>query len=154
MPDPINALQNLASQGSRNNNPMMGMGGPQTGQIGGPQQVAPINASNLLQTLNRGTGQTMNHLQMRSTMGMVPNNGPMGNQIGNQLQAQMSGQLPGQQGNQIGGQMNSGNMNTGNMNQMSGQMQNQLQPQLPNQLQGQISGQLGKFFKTFCNRFV
>lgn len=42
MPDPINALQNLASQGSRNTNPMMGMSGPQTGQLGGPQQVQPI----------------------------------------------------------------------------------------------------------------
>lgn len=43
MPDPINALQNLASQGSRNNNSMMGMGGPQAGQLGGPQQVIAQN---------------------------------------------------------------------------------------------------------------
>lgn len=48
MPDPINALQNLASQGTRN--PIMnGMRG-QT-QMGGPQQPS---ATNLIQTLNRG----------------------------------------------------------------------------------------------------
>lgn len=60
MPDPINALQNLASQGTRNNSQMMGMGGPQSAPMGGPQQMPPITASNLLQTLNRGPGQNMN----------------------------------------------------------------------------------------------
>lgn len=53
MPDPINALQNLASQGSRNQ--MMGMG-PQTGQM--PNQPQPT-ATNILQTLNRGPQQMM-----------------------------------------------------------------------------------------------
>lgn len=69
MPDPINALQNLASQGSRN--PMMNMG-PQPGQMGGPQQGT---ATNLLQTLNRGPTQQM-------MMGNMPGNMP-GNMGGN-----------------------------------------------------------------------
>lgn len=64
MPDPINALQNLASQGTRNNSQMMNMPGPQSGQMG-PQQMPSIAASNLLQTLNRGPVQGMNHLQVR-----------------------------------------------------------------------------------------
>lgn len=64
MPDPINALQNLASQGSRNS--MMNMG-PQPGPMGGPQQGT---ATNLLQTLNRGPTQQM----MLSNM---PGNIPM-----------------------------------------------------------------------------
>lgn len=86
MPDPINALQNLASQGNRNNAQMMGgMGGSQPGQMGGPQQMPSITASNLLQTLNR-PGQNMNNMPgVRTGMGMVPNGG----QIPNQLQGQV-----------------------------------------------------------------
>lgn len=86
MPDPINALQNLASQGTRNNSQIMGgMGGPQQNQMGGPQQMPPITASNLLQTLNR-PGQNMSNMPgVRPTMGMVPNGG----QIPNQLQGQV-----------------------------------------------------------------
>lgn len=72
MPDPINALQNLASQGSRNS--MMTMG-PQPGQMGGPQQGT---ATNLLQTLNRGPAQQM-------MMGNMPGNMP----------GSMPGNLPG-----------------------------------------------------------
>lgn len=55
MPDPINALQNLASQGSRPQQQMMGMGGPQGGPMGGPggPQGSNIPASNLLQTLTQ-----------------------------------------------------------------------------------------------------
>lgn len=84
MPDPINALQNLASQGTRNNAQMMGgMGGPQQNQIGGPQQMPPITASNLLQTLNR-PGQNMMP-GVRPTMGMVPNGGQMANQLQGQV---------------------------------------------------------------------
>lgn len=52
MPDPINALQNLASQGTRNTQ-MMGMNASQAGPMGGPQNMAPITATNLLQTLNQ-----------------------------------------------------------------------------------------------------
>lgn len=86
MPDPINALQNLASQGSRNNSQMMGgMGGPQPGQMAGPQQMPPITASNLLQTLNR-PGQNMNNMTgVRPGMGMVPNGGQMPNQLQGQV---------------------------------------------------------------------
>lgn len=61
MPDPINALQNLASQGTRNNQ-MMGMAGAQQGPMG-PQNMTPITASNLLQTLNQRPGQTLQGLQ-------------------------------------------------------------------------------------------
>lgn len=75
MPDPINALQNLASQGSRN--PVINMG-PQGGQMGGPQQAG---AANLLQPLNRGPGQPM----MMATMG--------GNMAGN-MPGNISGNMP------------------------------------------------------------
>jgi len=136
MPDPINALQNLASQGSRNNQ-MMGMGGPQSVSMGGPQQMPPISATNLLQTLNRGPGQGINNLQgnmqARPTM-VMGNNGPMPNQMGNQLSGQMANQLA----SQMAGQM----PNT-SMGQMQGQLPNQLQNQLNTQLQGQVGGPLG-----------
>lgn len=76
MPDPINALQNLASQGTRNNQ-MMGMGGvgPPGGSQsvpmgGGPQQIPNI-ASNLLQTLNRGPGQGIQNLQGNIQVGIT-----------------------------------------------------------------------------------
>lgn len=62
MPDPINALQNLASQGTRNNQ-MMGMAGAQAAPMGGPQNMTPITASNLLQNLNQRPGQTLQGLQ-------------------------------------------------------------------------------------------
>uniref|UniRef100_A0A1B0D6Y6 Mediator of RNA polymerase II transcription subunit 15 n=1 Tax=Phlebotomus papatasi TaxID=29031 RepID=A0A1B0D6Y6_PHLPP len=67
MPDPINALQNLASQGSRPQQQMMGMGGPQGGPMGGPggPQGNNIPASNLLQTL------TQNERNMPSTLGFL-----------------------------------------------------------------------------------
>lgn len=62
MQDPINALQTLASQGTRTNQ-MMGMGGPQAGPMGGPQAMPPIAASNLLQNLNQRPGQGLQGLQ-------------------------------------------------------------------------------------------
>lgn len=84
MPDPINALQNLAIQGSRNNAQMMG-GMGQPGQMGGPQQMPPITASNLLQTLNR-PGQPMTNMPgVRPGMGMVPNGGQMPSQLQGQV---------------------------------------------------------------------
>lgn len=51
MQDPINALQNLASQGTRNpmQSQMMGIGG-QMNPMGGPQP-GPGNNSNVLQSL-------------------------------------------------------------------------------------------------------
>lgn len=95
IPDPISSLQNLASQGSRNNQMSMGMAGPQGGPMGGPQQMPQITASNLLQTLNRGPAQGMGNLQAamqtRPPMGIGPNGGPMSNQMSQQLAGQMQG---------------------------------------------------------------
>ncbi|KAK4879653.1 hypothetical protein RN001_007799 [Aquatica leii] len=134
MPDPINALQTLASQGSRNNQ-MMGMAVPQQQvQMGGPQQMQ--SATNLLQNLNRGPNQGMNSMQPRPTM-VMSNNGPMGNQMGNQLSGQMGGQL----GAQMGGQM-SNQMPISTMAQMPGQLPNQLQNQINSQMQGQVNNSL------------
>ncbi|XP_018336602.1 mediator of RNA polymerase II transcription subunit 15 isoform X2 [Agrilus planipennis] len=164
MPDPINALQNLASQGSRNNQ-MMGMGGPQGGHLGGPQQMPPISASNLLQTLNRGPGQNLNNMpgnmQPRPPMMMSPNGGPipgqMGNQMGGQIANQISGQMQNTAMNQMTGQLTSqlqvaNQMGSQLTNQMTSQLQNQLNAgiqgpisntnQLPSQLQNQIGGPL------------
>lgn len=133
MPDPINALQTLASQGSRNNQ-MMGMGGPpQQVQMGGPQQIPSMSATNLLQTINRGPNQGMGNMQTRPAM-VMGGNGPMANQMGNQLSGQMAGQLSGQ----IGGQMPA-QISISTMAQISGQLPNQLQNQLNNQMQGQVN---------------
>ncbi|XP_052757897.1 LOW QUALITY PROTEIN: mediator of RNA polymerase II transcription subunit 15 [Galleria mellonella] len=178
--DPINALQNLASQGSRNQmmnmgpqgqmqqqgvmgpNPGMGMQ-PQMGQQGpivsqgGPQAQT---ATNLLQTM---TQRPQMNMQMQSklggNMGMVPNQGQMGNNMvggmvgmgnpmGNQLQNQLSGpgiqgqmmpnmsmsnsmQVPMSAANTMGGQMPCNQVNGG----MGGQM-------APNAMQGQMAGQM------------
>ncbi|XP_060518154.1 mediator of RNA polymerase II transcription subunit 15 isoform X2 [Cylas formicarius] len=129
MPDPINALQNLASQGSRN--PMVGMGGPQTGQMGGPAQGP---ATNLLQTLNRGPGQQI-------MMGTIPGSMPMqvhqniGMQSNNAMGGQMGGQMPGQMPMQMQGQ------SMGPISgQLAGQMQNTVGP--PGQMGGQLPGQM------------
>ncbi|KAG5874838.1 hypothetical protein JTB14_009295 [Gonioctena quinquepunctata] len=137
MPDPINALQNLASQGSRN--PMMNMG-PQPGQMGGQQQGT---ATNLLQTLNRGPGQQMMmgnmqgnmsgaiSMQERQNLGMPPNGGQMGgNQMGNQMANQIRLQ-----------QMQNNNINQ-LPNHLGGQLQNQMQNQMVNQMPGQLSNQM------------
>ncbi|KAL0894437.1 hypothetical protein ABMA27_013039 [Loxostege sticticalis] len=182
-PDPINALQNLASQGSRNQmmnmgpqgqmqpqgvmGPNPGMGGmqPQMGQQGpivsqgGPQAQT---ATNLLQTLTQRPQMNMQQLQskMGGGMGMVPNQGQMGNNMiggmggmgnpmGSQLQNQLAG--PGMQGqimpnmsmqnnmsvpmsgqNTMGGQM-------GQCNQVVGGMGGQM---APNSMQGQMQGQM------------
>lgn len=144
MPDPINALQNLASQGSRN--AMVGMGGPpQPGQMGSGQ-----GAANLLQTLNRGPGgqQIMmgggmpGNMAMQvprmQNMGMAPNN-QMPGQMPMQLQGQMAGQMGGQMGGQmqmqgpvVGPQMGPGPMGPGAMQgQLGGQMMGAMQLQQP-----------------------
>ncbi|XP_013147176.1 PREDICTED: mediator of RNA polymerase II transcription subunit 15 isoform X2 [Papilio polytes] len=136
-PDPINALQNLASQGTRNQMMNMGQGqmqqqgvmGPNPGmgglqaQIGqqgpivsqgGPQSQA---ATNLLQTLNQRPPLNM-QLQNKLGMGMVPNQnqmgnnmvsmGGMGNPMGSQLQNQLAG--PGMQGQMMPNMSMSNNM--------------------------------------------
>ncbi|CAH0404595.1 unnamed protein product [Chilo suppressalis] len=180
-PDPINALQNLASQGSRNQ--MMNMGsqgqmqqqgvlGPNPGMGGMQQQMGqqgPIvsqggpqaqTATNLLQTLTQRPQMNMQQLQNKlgGGMGMVPNQGQMGNNMGmggmgnpmgSQLQSQLAG--PGMQGqimpnmsmqnnmsvpmsaaNSMGGQMG------GPCNQVGG-MGGQM---TPNSMQGQMPGQM------------
>ncbi|XP_044266798.1 mediator of RNA polymerase II transcription subunit 15-like isoform X2 [Tribolium madens] len=126
VPDPINALQTLAIQGTRN--PLMTMGGNQPGPMGTQQQIA---ASNLLQNLNRGPGQAMNMQQgmtPRPNIGIGPNGGPLPNQLGNQMN-QMNSQISNQMANQLAGQMS---------NQMGSQMQGSVQNQMANQLSSQI----------------
>lgn len=124
MPDPINALQTLASQGTRPQmmGGQMGPGGPMGGQMGAG------NASNLLQTLNRP--------QMPMTGAMAGMQGA--NRVGMGGPNQMGGMMSGQPGmpNQMGGVMGPGGMsggkivgigNQGQMGQMNPmQMQNQM----------------------------
>ncbi|XP_050308770.1 mediator of RNA polymerase II transcription subunit 15 [Anthonomus grandis grandis] len=132
MPDPINALQNLASQGSRN--AMVGMGGPtQPGQMGGPGQPMP----NMMQSMNRSVPQ---QIMMGGNMSMqgphiqnmnIPPNSQMPGQIPMQLQ-QMGGQMGG--GMQMQGPVGMqgpGQMGPGNMGQMG-----------PGGMQGPMGGQM------------
>lgn len=120
--DPINALQTLASQGTRNQMMNMGpqgqmqqqglmgpnqMGGMQAQMQQGPivSQGAPAQAaSNLLQTLNQRPQMNMQLQQkLAGPMGMVGGQGQMGssmgmshmNPMGSQLQNQL--QAPGMQ---------------------------------------------------------
>ncbi|KAJ9595965.1 hypothetical protein L9F63_012858, partial [Diploptera punctata] len=111
--DPINALQNLARQGTGNQ--MMGLGGPQGG---GMVQPSSIPASGLLQTLNRPQGLPGMQNKMPGDMGLGPQVGPpmgvmqpgaMGNvpcpsqmrmPMPGQMAAQPMGQIP-QMGNQM-----------------------------------------------------
>ncbi|KAG7311809.1 hypothetical protein JYU34_002892 [Plutella xylostella] len=167
-PDPINALQNLASQGSRNQ--MMNMGPQQTQmqqqmgpnpnmQMQGQMQQGQMSnqgpqaqtATNLLQTLTQRPPLNMQHKM--GPMGMVPNQGQMGNNMmgmgnpmGNQLQGQlgpgMQGQMMpnmamGNQGMQVPmGQQGMGQMQCGQVGGLGGQMQQQ-------GMQGQMPGQMG-----------
>lgn len=122
-PDPINALQTLASQGSRNQ--MMNMSQAQMQQQGvmgpnpgmaGMQGQGPIvsqgpqaqTATNLLQTLNQRPqinmqlsnkiGGAMGMVGTQQQMGgnMVGGMGSMGNPMGSQLQNQLAGGMQGQ----------------------------------------------------------
>ncbi|XP_073826522.1 mediator complex subunit 15 [Musca autumnalis] len=103
MQDPLNALQNLASQGNRNPQMMSMPGGPNAQQGAGPS--GPVPASNLLQTLNQQRpGQQMQQMQglrPQMAMGAV---GP-GQQQGNigPGQQQMMGGPMGVQMNVMGG---------------------------------------------------
>ncbi|CAB3231478.1 unnamed protein product [Arctia plantaginis] len=143
--DPINALQNLASQGSRNQ--MMNMGpqsqmqqqgvmGPNPGMAGMQGQMGqqgPIvsqgpqaqTATNLLQTLNQRPQMNM---QLSNKIG-----GGMGlvapqQQMGNNLVGGMGGM-----GNPMGSQLQS---------QLAGGMQGQMMPNMsmPNNMSGPMSG--------------
>ncbi|XP_047042149.1 mediator of RNA polymerase II transcription subunit 15 isoform X2 [Helicoverpa zea] len=143
--DPINALQNLASQGSRNQmmtmgpqgqmqqqgvmGPNSGMGGMQ-GQMG---QQGPIvsqgpqaqTATNLLQTLNQRPQMNMQlQNKLGGPMGMVGNQGQMGNN--------MVGGMGGM-GNPMGSQLQS---------QLAGGMQGQMMPNMSmqNSMQVPMSG--------------
>lgn len=97
--DPINALQNMASQGTRNQMMNMGPGqmqqgvmGPNPG-MGGMQsqmtQQGPIvsqgqaqTATNLLQTLNQRPQMNMQlQNKLGGSIGMVPNQGQMGSNM-------------------------------------------------------------------------
>ncbi|XP_045481241.1 mediator of RNA polymerase II transcription subunit 15-like isoform X1 [Harmonia axyridis] len=125
MPDPINALQNLASQGTRNNQ-MLNMG---------PQQQMGVN---VFQALGR-PGGAMPNMQGNMQNRMGANGGQMGNQMNTQMggMPQMGGQMPNQMPtgnmNQLGGPMQ-GALG----NQLQGNMQNQMGAQQPGQLQGQL----------------
>uniref|UniRef100_A0A182NUI6 Mediator of RNA polymerase II transcription subunit 15 n=1 Tax=Anopheles dirus TaxID=7168 RepID=A0A182NUI6_9DIPT len=137
MPDPINALQNLASQGTR---PQMmgqmgvGPGGPMGGQMGGGG-----NASNLLHSLRPqmqmgGMGGPM----QGNRVGMGPGpGGQMGMMGPNQMQGPgggMVGGMPGQMGVGIG----PGGMSGGKIVGMGGQQQMaQLSAMQVNQMQQQ-----------------
>ncbi|CAG5048317.1 unnamed protein product [Parnassius apollo] len=163
-PDPINALQNLASQGTRNQMMNMGQGqmqqqgvlGPNPGMAGLQAQIGqqgPIvsqggpqsqTATNLLQTLNQRPQLNM-QLQNKLSMGMVPNQnqmgnnmvsmGGMGNPMGSQLQNQLTG--PGMQGQMMQNMSMSNTMQVplSGANTMGGQMQ-------CNQVVGGMGGQM------------
>nr|XP_023013948.1 mediator of RNA polymerase II transcription subunit 15 isoform X2 [Leptinotarsa decemlineata]XP_023013949.1 mediator of RNA polymerase II transcription subunit 15 isoform X2 [Leptinotarsa decemlineata] len=145
MPDPINALQNLASQGTRN--PLMNMG-PQPGQMAGQQQAT---ATNLLQTLNRGPGQQMMmgnmqgnmtggmSMQDRQNIGIPPNGGQMG---GNQMSNQMANQIRLQQMQSSGMNQMPSHLGGQLQSQIQNQMGNQMGSQMGNQMPGQLSGQM------------
>ncbi|KAF7266243.1 hypothetical protein GWI33_020428 [Rhynchophorus ferrugineus] len=148
MPDPINALQNLASQGSRN--AMVNMGGPpQPGQMGGPGQ----GTTNLLQTLNRGPGASGGQqIMMPGNMSMqvphmqsmgMPTTNQMSGQMPMQIPSQMGGQMSGQIGGQIqmqgtvvtSGQMGTGQMGPGGIQMGPGSMQSPMGSQMMGSIQ-------------------
>lgn len=173
-PDPINALQNLASQGSRNQ--MMTMGpqgqmqqqgvmGPNPGMQGMQSQMGqqgPIvsqgpqaqTATNLLQTLNQRPQMNM-QLQNKLPMGMVSNQGQMGgnmgmggmgNPMGSQLQSQLAGGMQGQMMPNMS-MPNSMQVPMSGSNTMGQMPCNQvgMGQMAPNNMQGQMQGQMGKF---------
>lgn len=145
MQDPLNALQNLASQGNRNAQTMpMGPGGPN------PNQMAPggpVAASNLLQTLNQQRpGQQMQ--QMQSIRGQMPMGGGNVSGPGQGLNVvggpgqQMLGQMSGMQMNVMGGMGNQSNQMVGGGGGASAQ---QLGAGIPGQMNqmGNVNGPSG-----------
>lgn len=144
MPDPINALQNLASQGSRN--PMVGMAGPpQPGQMSNPGQppnmLPASNFNNRTQQIMMAGGMPM-QVQRMPNMNM-PSQNAMPGQMPMQMQNQMGGQMPVQMGGGIGMQgqvVGPGQMGPGGMQMGPGGMQgpmmgtmSQIQQPKPNQ---------------------
>ncbi|CAK1549608.1 unnamed protein product [Leptosia nina] len=156
--DPINALQNMASQGTRNQMMNMGQGqmqqqgvmGPNSGMMqgqmgpqgpivsqGGPQSQT---ATNLLQTLNQRPQLNMQlQSKLGGPMGMVPNQGQMGgNMVGGMGMGNSMAQQQGQMG--AGMQTMMPNMSMSNiMVPMSGNNMGQMQC---NQVVGGMSGQM------------
>uniref|UniRef100_A0A6B2EAP3 Mediator of RNA polymerase II transcription subunit 15 n=1 Tax=Phlebotomus kandelakii TaxID=1109342 RepID=A0A6B2EAP3_9DIPT len=156
MPDPINALQNLASQGSRPQQQMMGMGGPQGGPMGGPggPQGNNIPASNLLQTLTQqrpmqqapmqGMPQMQNQRPGGGGPGPMPNQmaggGQMGMGMGGMSQAGGTGPS-GPGGMAMGPGMNAGGGPGGGPGGPGGPGGMQMNP---GGIQGQPGGQMGQ----------
>uniref|UniRef100_A0A034WK64 Mediator of RNA polymerase II transcription subunit 15 n=1 Tax=Bactrocera dorsalis TaxID=27457 RepID=A0A034WK64_BACDO len=122
MPDPLNALQTLASQGNRN---AQMAGGPNPNQMG---PGGPAAATNLLQTLSQQRpGQQMQ--QMQGIRGQMPMSAGPNQQMMQQMSGNMGG--GGMQMNVIGGGGGIGNAggqqphmvgNAQQMGGMSGQM--------------------------------
>lgn len=160
-PDPINALQNLASQGTRNQMMAMGPQGqmqlinsnsnaipemsrmpPQMVQQGPiVSQQQPQTATNLLQTLNQRPQLNMQQLnKLGGAMGMQGQMGGnmgmgMGNPMSSQLQSQLAG--PGMQGQMMP------NMSIPNsMQPMSGSSTMVQCNQVVGGMQGQMPGQM------------
>uniref|UniRef100_A0AAR5P856 Mediator of RNA polymerase II transcription subunit 15 n=1 Tax=Dendroctonus ponderosae TaxID=77166 RepID=A0AAR5P856_DENPD len=146
MPDPINALQNLASQGSRNS--MVGMGGPpQANQMRGPGQ----GNANLLQPINQP--QIMMGGGMPGNMGLqVPRVQNMNMPPNAQMPGQMPMQIPNPMGGQMGGQMGGGmqmqgavvvpsQMGTGGMQMGPGGMQGPMSGSAMGSMQQQMQQQ-------------
>lgn len=155
--DPINALQNLATQGTRNNNPQMM--NPQANQSGmmqnqqqgnmvqqqsqppqqsivnpnpliRPQNVAQMNQGNMMQQMNQ-----MNPMQMSQMNQNMPTNIP-GGQVKPIQQVnpmnQMMGNVQGNMVNQGGQIVVQGNM-TGNQQMNNMMNQNQMMMMMNNQ---------------------
>lgn len=139
IPDPISSLQNLASQGSRNNQ-MMGMQAPQGGPMA-PQQMPQMPNPNMLNIPNQAMVNMQGTMQPRSQMGMGSNAPQMPNQMGpGPIQRQLQGQLG---ANQMAGPMPNAQMNQMQLqNQLAGQLQGAVGNQMPGQLQGQLQNQL------------
>ncbi|KAH8412346.1 hypothetical protein KR009_001394 [Drosophila setifemur] len=118
--DPLNALQNLASQGNRNPQ-MMPMGG-----AGGAPGPGPGTASNLLQSLNQQRpGQQQQMQPMPNIRGQMPGPAAQQQQMMQQQQQQMQ-----QAGNNPGVMMGAGGGGAQNQGQIVG---NQM---VPNQMVG------------------
>lgn len=147
IPDPINALQNLASQGSRpvSTGQMPGPGGQM--QQGVPMQGGPnnINASNLLQTLNqqRPGQQPQQNQQMQGMRGQMGGQQMINpNQMNMNNMNMMGQQQPQPQQNQMQmqNQMGGGGMNQMQMNQMN---INQMNPMMANRMGNQPNMNVG-----------
>lgn len=161
MPDPINALQNLASQGTRAPQ-MVGMGsGPGQQPVNQQMMQNPNNnmgASNLMQTLTMqrsGPQQPPQQMPPNVVMQQQQNRMPMPNQMGNMNQGQMGNQMnmnqvvpPNANMNMAGNQMNQGPMQmvpqNAPMNPAMNQGMNQMAINAPgNQMNQMNTGMMG-----------